>query len=239
MNSKIIWLCFITVSSGIQLAKADDLENQQKALNTISNFAEKLCKYPPLAGNESKYELSGEAKAELSKVLKKVADLGVKGAAKYQASDYEGLLQKDLANVVKDSSNCKMEVWRDLKDRLIPPAKLSEEVKIYNMRIKSFPLRPDQISGVTLDIYIDNKSKGKIGNIPNPKTFDMGQFKEGLHSFRFENINAYYIDRFGTYSSVPNMNGLECEGDFGLTTSKTFQLVVWYDGSGNLTCDLR
>jgi hypothetical protein len=44
--------------------------------------------------------------------------MNVQGAAKYQKAEYEGLLQKDLASAVKDSSNCKRDVFNDLKDKV-------------------------------------------------------------------------------------------------------------------------
>ena len=86
------------------------------------DFADEFCKSLPLEGGTKGVELSLSARAELNEVLKKVANLGVEGAAKYQTAQYEGLLQKDLVNVVRDSSNCRREVWRDLNDKLLPDA---------------------------------------------------------------------------------------------------------------------
>jgi hypothetical protein len=60
------------------------------------------------------------AKAELSEVLKKVAELGIEGAAKYQTVEYQGVLQKDLARALRSYTDCKIEVWRGLKDKLLP-----------------------------------------------------------------------------------------------------------------------
>lgn len=218
---------------------ASDLEAQKAALDAISSFATELCKEPPKGGMESKYELSGAAKAELSSVLKKVVDLGIEGAGKYQGSEYEGILQTDLAELVKDSSDCRREVWRDLKDRLIPAAHQPPKVETHAVRIKTFPTRPGHISGVTLDVYIDNQYVDEIGNVPSQRTLEIGRLNEGVHTFRFENINGYLVDMSGSYQQVPQMSGMECEGDFGVTASKTFQLVVWNDGAGNLTCDLK
>jgi len=101
-------------------ANATDLAAAQQALNIISEFADKLCITPALEGGTQGVELSGAAKAELNGVIKEIANLGVEGAAKYQAEHYKGLLQKDLVSVLRDSSNCRLEVWRDLKDKLLP-----------------------------------------------------------------------------------------------------------------------
>lgn len=96
MKHLLILLLFLVFTS----ANATNLETAQQALNIISEFADKLCKTPPLEGGTEGKELSISAKAELSEVLKKVANLGVEGAAKYQSDQYKGLLQKDLANVI-------------------------------------------------------------------------------------------------------------------------------------------
>ena len=80
----------------------------------IADFADRLCEKIPLTG--SGVELTGEAKAEVSVIFKKIAGLGFEGAAKYQ--NYEGLLQKDLAKALKDSSTCKLTVLRELTGKI-------------------------------------------------------------------------------------------------------------------------
>ncbi len=102
-----------------------DLETNQKALNMIRDFATNLCDSIRAQGHTQNVDLSGKAKAELKGVVKKVADLGIEGAAKYQSSDYEGVLQADLAKLLSNQANCKLEVWRDLKDKLISSSVVS------------------------------------------------------------------------------------------------------------------
>ncbi|WP_286758503.1 hypothetical protein [Ralstonia sp. RL] len=98
---------------------ADDLDRQQKALNIISDFADKLCKDVPLKHEASKIELTTTAKAELKGVARKVAGLGFDGAAKYTDSKESGFLEQDLANVVAGNRDCRLQVWNDLKGKLI------------------------------------------------------------------------------------------------------------------------
>jgi hypothetical protein len=59
-----------------------------------------------LTGTTQNLELSGGAKAELSRFLKEIADLGIEGAAKYQSWEWQGLLQQDLAEQLNNSRNC-------------------------------------------------------------------------------------------------------------------------------------
>src|SRR5437870_1314739 len=101
------------------LANADGLEVQQKALAVMLEFADRLCTTIPLTGGANTLELSGTAKAELSALLKKIANLGIEGAAKYQTLDWQGVLQQDLAEQLNNSRHCKVEVFRALNDKLL------------------------------------------------------------------------------------------------------------------------
>lgn len=108
----------ILLSLPIQV-RADDLDRQQKALNIINNFGEKFCSDIPLKGTSSTTELNAEAKGQLKKLVTRIADLGFNAAAKYGTSKYEGLLQKDILIALQDKHNCKMQIWNDLKNKLL------------------------------------------------------------------------------------------------------------------------
>lgn len=103
-------------------ATDETLESQEKALDIINKFADRLCTSVPTAGNTQNVELSGDAKADLNGVLKTLADLRVQGAFKYQESEYEGVLQNDLARLLRDRATCKQKVFEELQDKLIPAA---------------------------------------------------------------------------------------------------------------------
>lgn len=112
----VIASLFISISS---CAAANDLARQKDALDVISALADKICSLPPLSGQENQLELSGKGKVELNKVLKKIADLGIQGGAAYQHKKYEGVLQKDIASLLINSTDCRLEVLRELKDKLL------------------------------------------------------------------------------------------------------------------------
>ena len=112
----IIGIFFLSAS-----VEADDLLKQKESLEIIADFADRLCNKISITGSSENLELSGNAKAELNNILKKIADLGIQGAVKYQQSEYENVLQKDLAVLLRDSAKCKQEVWNDLKDKLLTP----------------------------------------------------------------------------------------------------------------------
>lgn len=113
----------LTAGHAIVSAQAADLDTHERALEIISVFADKFCKTVPLQGEMENIQLSAQGKAELNKLLKKIADLGFQGAAEYQKSEYAGVLQKDIATLLKNNMECRATVWRDLKDKLLEPKK--------------------------------------------------------------------------------------------------------------------
>ena len=101
-------------------ANSQDLDKAEKGLVMISKFANDICNKPDLKGKVITSEVQGSAKAEVSKLIKQLADLKIEGAAKFGTSEYEGLLQKDLLPALQDSTKCKEKIFNDLKDRFLP-----------------------------------------------------------------------------------------------------------------------
>lgn len=99
---------------------AVSLETQKQALDVIADFADRYCNKIPLTGEGNQVELTGEGKAELNELIKKIVDLKIEGAAKYLSGEYKGVLQKDLIKALEDNATCRKTIWDDLKNRLIP-----------------------------------------------------------------------------------------------------------------------
>ena len=87
------------------------------SLKVIGDFADRLCQTVPINVSSDKVELTGTAKAELEGVVKKLANLGVSGAAKYDSASSQNVLQTDLAKVLNESRSCRLQVWNDLKGK--------------------------------------------------------------------------------------------------------------------------
>jgi hypothetical protein len=113
----ILVFSFVTESE----SASNDLESKATALNILSKTATDLCKDIPIYGEGTDVELTGEAKAEIDNLIKKVIDLKVGGAARYISDDYKGVLRKDLAIVLKNSTDCKVEVLKLFHDDFFPP----------------------------------------------------------------------------------------------------------------------
>jgi hypothetical protein len=105
------------------LTKAIDLLGQcehidyRKAEPIVKDFANSLCITPPLVSDNTKVELSGDAKIKLEKFVTKIASIDVGGAAKYIDQKSTGL-QSDLAKAIKDSNDCKVAVFMELYTKL-------------------------------------------------------------------------------------------------------------------------
>jgi hypothetical protein len=103
--------------------RAAELDQEQKALGIIAEFADKFCKNINPAGSAKSTDVSADAKAELKGLVSKVADWGFEGAAKYKSESYAGLIQTDLLPALKDNNACRLQIWKDLKGKLLqsPP----------------------------------------------------------------------------------------------------------------------
>lgn len=115
----LFWGFMIITIMSEPIEAADDLAEKKEALDVIADFAGKVCKDIPLTGDEREYELSGEASAELNGLIKKLVNLGIKVTAKYKKSKYEGVLREDLVKALKNSADCKLDVFRELKLQLL------------------------------------------------------------------------------------------------------------------------
>jgi hypothetical protein len=102
------------------LANAQDLEAQSKALKVIADFAADTCgPAVPIEGKSRKLELSGDVKAQLDGVISKVVNAGISGAGKYQQQEYKNVLQEQLAQVLTQGANCRLDVFKLLQEKMI------------------------------------------------------------------------------------------------------------------------
>jgi len=122
------------ISGIIGFTQENNFEKQETALRIIKDFANDFCQDPnlKLSGHEDNLELSGKAKAEINNLIKKLVDIGIEGAAKYSEHYYEGVLQKDLAEMLRNEHECKMKIWDDLEKKLMPPLPEKETKPKYN-----------------------------------------------------------------------------------------------------------
>lgn len=120
-TSSLYCVLVLSIICSYEPVKAESsLDDMKKALDIIADFADRTCSKIPLEGSGNSVELTGEGKTELKGMLKKVANLGIEGAAKYEETEWTNVLQKDLAKKLQESDTCRMKVFNELKDRIIP-----------------------------------------------------------------------------------------------------------------------
>lgn len=115
----LIFIIMFNLLVTTAITHADELENQRKALELITSFADRNCKEAPIIGKQNSTVIEGEVKASLKSLISKIADLGVKGAGKYKTSEYEGVLQQDLRLAINDTNNCRVQVLNILSKSFI------------------------------------------------------------------------------------------------------------------------
>jgi hypothetical protein len=87
-------------------------------------------------GNTSNAQATGEIKAELNGLIKKLADLGVSGGGEVTSSEYKGLLQQDLPAALRDLRECKLNVFNVLQEKLIVITKQNDKSGDLEARLK-------------------------------------------------------------------------------------------------------
>jgi hypothetical protein len=114
-------LLIIVFCPGYVWAATQSLDSRKQTLDIIASFAERICPSVPTSGGSSSVDVEAKAKAELPRLVKQLAELGVKGAARYQSSQYQGVLQKDLGPALRDTANCRTKIVDSLFPRFFPP----------------------------------------------------------------------------------------------------------------------
>jgi len=94
-----------------------------EVLKEITDTADRLCGNVAQSGNKSSTEVKGDVKAELSGLAKRLANLGVSGSGTIDESQYEGVVQEQLAETLKDVRQCKITIFETLQKKLLaePP----------------------------------------------------------------------------------------------------------------------
>jgi lanthanide-dependent methanol dehydrogenase len=102
-------------------ALAESIEQEQQILNMVADYSDRICNIVQARGSSQSITAKGDIKAELNGLAKKLANLGVTGAADITTSEYEGVLQTDLAKAIADNAACKRGVQDKLVDKLLRP----------------------------------------------------------------------------------------------------------------------
>jgi hypothetical protein len=98
---------------------AHSQDTQGEALKEITETANEICQSPPMEQSSSTIAVQGDLNAKVSKLVSKLLKLGISGAVQYKSNQSRGVLQKDLAEAIKNGNNCRLQVLDALKDKLL------------------------------------------------------------------------------------------------------------------------
>jgi hypothetical protein len=114
--SRIALACSTLLLSQVAAAA----EDTSTILKEIGDTASAICGYVGQSGSKSDVEIKGEIKAQLSELVKRLADAGIQGTATIVDSKYQGVIQEQLASVIKDNQECREKVFETLQRKLLP-----------------------------------------------------------------------------------------------------------------------
>lgn len=131
-------LVVLIISFGAGSAVAEDLKAVVKSLDLIAKFADELCAEVEATGGEVTAKMEAEAKAKLSKLMKRIVDLGVAMKGTGRVKLHVGVRQEDIPQLLLDRSACRLKVFKYLAPRLIKDGYVpgSPSVRIMSPRRK-------------------------------------------------------------------------------------------------------
>jgi len=104
------------------IAHAESLEAQEKALDLIANTADRICNIISTKGEADSVEAKGGVTAQLNGLASKLADIGISGSGSFNNESYQNVLRPDLPLALKDNAACKLKVFNSLQSKLLETA---------------------------------------------------------------------------------------------------------------------
>lgn len=115
-----------------------------------------LCGAVPPNGSQQSYSIQGDIKAQLPGILKKLTDIGISGVGDYSEEHYEGVLQSQLADVMKDVIHCKENTFNLLFQIFLVPPRQSSLSSARFMMDRLEPKEDTNLKAMTLPVVFKN-----------------------------------------------------------------------------------
>jgi hypothetical protein len=115
------WLVFLPLvfSSAAVNAQAGSVDPKLRALAVIAATASQMCATAPMQQRSQTVDLNIGAQAKLSGLLRWLTNVGISGGVSHQSASSQGVLQRDLAQSIKASNDCRLGVFNKLVDMLL------------------------------------------------------------------------------------------------------------------------
>ncbi|OOE67539.1 hypothetical protein BZG20_05830 [Salinivibrio sp. IB868] len=101
---KFTLVCLLSASSFPSIASS-------QKVNMAIDAAQALCSTPHQFGSGSSLKLSAQAKADVGKIIRKLASANGNVNAEYIENEWLGVRQEELAKAMKDSNSCKSNIF--------------------------------------------------------------------------------------------------------------------------------
>lgn len=95
-------------------------DTKEKALGLITDTADRICNVVTTKGSVDSKSASGEVRAQLDGLLRRLGNLQISGSGDITSAQYEGVLREDLTKALKESSDCKLKVFEKLVEKMLP-----------------------------------------------------------------------------------------------------------------------
>jgi hypothetical protein len=90
-----------------------------ESLKAITDTADKICGVVAAAGESQSAKVTGDVKAQLSGLAKRLADLGITGTGTFETDSYAGVVRSDLPTALSSQMDCKLKVFDTLQSKLL------------------------------------------------------------------------------------------------------------------------
>ena len=130
-------------------------DNKADALNAIDDTADRICGFAASNGESQKTKIEGDVKAQLSGLVRHLADLGISGAGSVEIDNYVGVLQNDLPSTLSSIRDCKLKVFESLQEKFFPSGSVTPALWPRYSTSQTATSLPDMIGGHD-SINLDN-----------------------------------------------------------------------------------
>jgi hypothetical protein len=96
------------------------LADTPATLSAIADTADRICGIVATQGEAGQSKVQGDIHAELNGLARRLATIGGSASTDFTSSKYQGLLQQDLPTALKDTRECKLQVFEKLQAIILP-----------------------------------------------------------------------------------------------------------------------
>ncbi len=207
LSAVAVWLLIFAGIANIDFQAEAAIDTEQ-ALRMITETAQKLCVSVAQSGSSTSVKVSGDVKAEVEGLVKKLANLGITGSGQVETSSWEGLLQNELNTALKDVRVCQLKIFDTLQEKLIPRQSSATQQEgpagIKAEGVTGLTVRGNILEGFSTGIDVKNSSDvladanriirpGHSNSFPQP-TGELGQLSNSEIRNRVRSLSAQMKD---------------------------------------------